>query len=138
LEVVGEVYTMLPLLLLPLLAAGVDDDAVPGLEVGVGVPSLELGEDVERGLRLLLLLLTIGLEEDAVPELEVREMAPGLDVSEEVELELILLLLVTGPEDDRVTEGDVDGVEYVLLLVLLPLSPPLLIVVLALDAEELL
>jgi hypothetical protein len=137
LEVVGEVFTVLPLLLLSLLAAGVDDDAVPGLEVGVGVPALELGEDVERGL--LLLLLTIGSEEDAVPELEVGEMAPGLDVSEEVELELILLLLlVTGPEDDRVTEGDVDGVEYVLLLVLLPLSPPSLIVVLALDAEELL
>jgi hypothetical protein len=132
LEVVGEVYTVLLLLLPTLLAAGVDDDAVPELEVGVGVPALELGEDVEPGL--LLLLLTIGLEEDAVPELEV-----GLDVSEEVELELILLLLlVTGPEDERVTEGDVDGVEDVLLLVLLPLSPPSLIVVLALDAEELL
>jgi hypothetical protein len=134
LEIVGEVYTML-LLLLPLLAAGVDDDAVPKLEVSVGVPALELGKGVEPGL----LLLTIGLEEDAVPGLEVGEMAPGLDVSDKVELELILLLLlVTGPEYDGVPEGDVDGVEDVLLLVLLPLSPPSLIVVLALDAEELL
>jgi hypothetical protein len=133
LEVVGEVGTVLLLL----LAAGLDGDAVSELEVGVGIPALELGGGVEP--ELLLLLLMIGLEEDAVPELEVGEMALGPDVSEEVKLELILLLLlVTGPEDDRVTEGDVDGVEDVLLLVLLPLSPPSLIVVLELDAEELL
>jgi hypothetical protein len=75
------------LLLLPLLAAGVEEDAVPELEVGEVIPALELGEGVIPVLEvgedvepeLLLSPPMTGLDEDAV-----GEVVSALEVGEEV------------------------------------------------------
>jgi hypothetical protein len=72
--------------LLPLLAAGVEEDTVPELEVSEVIPELELGEDglpvldvgkdVKPGL---LLPLATGPDEDTV-----GEVVPAPEVGEEV------------------------------------------------------